>query len=498
MMSAALYRTALSFVAVVLGLAPCALHAQDAPQAPDSAATDSTAVVRKPTVAITPFFIEGVEDTFFTATVEVPEDRAKPDGRRIPLHVVIVPPLEKKAGLPPLFDIAGGPGVAATRSAPEYAAAWRMRREKRAVVLVDQRGTGQSGALQCPNLEPASRLEDGYDPGAVRRCRDELAQTADLSRYRTIDAVRDIEDVRNALAYDQIDMIGADYGTQVVQMYMREYPQNVHAAVMLGAVPLGERITLHQAANAEEILQRVLDDCDSDPDCGRAFPSLRREWSELLERLDAAPVRAEYYDSTGARGVEIRRGPFGEALRSLLDDTGMQRRVPLVIHEAAQDNFQPFLDLVFTQADSAIAQGLYLCVTCPEGATRIAADEIGPATDRTFAGRRGVDRQVEACAAWGLAPVSDEELAPVSSTVPTLLLSGGMDAVTPVAWSQEVSSRLTNSLVLVIDHLGHHPGSLENMECLETVIAEFFAKVSVIGLDTGCFATMTPPPFVTE
>ncbi|HEX5131821.1 MAG TPA: alpha/beta fold hydrolase [Candidatus Krumholzibacteria bacterium] len=474
-------------------------HAQEPVATPDSSAADSVAVVvRKPTVPITPFFIEGIEDTFLTATLEVPENRDLPDGRKIALHIVVVPAIERVKGAPPLFDIAGGPGMAATMGAAEYATALRIHRQRRDVVLVDQRGTGQSGPLRCAELEAPGGLGDIYDVAAVARCRDALAGGADLAHYTTLDAVRDLEDVRNALAYDQIDLSGISYGTLVVQTYMREYPENVHAAVMLGAVPLGEKIPLHHARNAEEILQRVLDDCDGDPDCGRAFPSLRREWGELLDALIDGPVLAQYTDSTGTRTVPVYRGPFCEKLRELLYSTSMQRRVPFLIHQAAVGNFQPFLDIAFVGGSSPFAEGMYLCVTCPEGTGRIAPDEIDAATARTFLGRYRVDRQIAACEAWGLAPRPETDFTPVTSTVPTLFINGSMDGVTPVAWAQEISARLTNSLVLVVDYLGHAPEGLTNMECYDRVIDEFFRAGSVAGLDTACLESMAPPEYTTE
>jgi pimeloyl-ACP methyl ester carboxylesterase len=169
-----------------------------------------------------------------------------------------------------------------------------------------------------------------------------------------------------------------------------------------------------------------------------------------------------------------------------------------LIHHAAQNDFQPFLQLALAGGGGFIAEGMYLCVTCPEGTMRIAPDEIDRATARTFPGRWRVDQQVGACAAWGLAALPDDDFEPVTSTIPTLFIAGGMDAVTPIAWAQEISSRLTNSLVLVIDHLGHFPDGLEHMECYDAVIAQFFEKGSVVGLDASCFDTMFPPAFTTE
>jgi pimeloyl-ACP methyl ester carboxylesterase len=482
-------------LALIIALIPSARA-----QSPDSTAADSSvAVPRGPTIPITPFFIEGIEDTFLTATLEVPENRDAPEGRKIALHIVIVPAVEKKTGRPPLFDIAGGPGIAATEGAAAYAGELRIHREQRDVVLVDQRGTGRSNPLHCPELEKASTLSDNDDLDAVRRCRDELAKGADLAHYSTLDAVHDIDDVRIALGYDKIDLAGLSYGTQVVQVYMREYPDHVHAALMMGTVPLGEQVPLHHARNAEEVLQKLLDDCDADPDCGRAFPSLRREWGELLEAFDVRSfVNAQYLDSTGSRNVRLPRGPFFETLRMLLLTTTMQRRVPLLIHEAATGNFQPFLEVALAGGEGTIAEGMYLSVACPEGTVRIAPAEIEAATTGTFCGRYRADRQVAMCREWGLAAAPEADLRPVTSAIPTLLLAGAMDYVTPIAWAQAVSSRLTNSLVLVIDHMGHYPGGLENMPCYDAVIDQFFRTGSVVGLDATCFATMRPPDFVTE
>jgi pimeloyl-ACP methyl ester carboxylesterase len=244
-------------------------------------------------------------------------------------------------------------------------------------------------------------------------------------------------------------------------------------------------------------MQRILDDCDADPACGGAFPSLRREWGDVLEMLDTGAVVAQYADSTGTRGVALQRGPFCEALRQMLVATSMQRMIPRMIHEAATGNFQPFLEAAMRGGFGG-ADGMYLCVTCPEGTTRITDAEIDAVTGGTFLGRYRVDRQVAACRIWGLPPAPEEDLRPVSGTVPTLFMTGSMDYVTPVDWAQEISSRLTNSLVLVVDDLGHRPEGLDNLSCYDEVIDRFFRSGSVIGLDTACLDSMPPPPFIVE
>lgn len=490
-----------ALVLAALSRIPAAPPSAGGQAPPDTAASDSAAVApKRPTIPLEPFFIEGLKDTFLTATLTVPENRDQKGGRTIPLHIVIVPSLDRTHKEAPLFDVASGAGVAATSEAEAYATTLKVHREHRDVVLVDQRGTGQSNPLRCTDLENASPLDDPLDPAAVAQCRDALSRVADLSHYGTVDAARDLDDVRDALAYDTIDLAGDSYGTLVVQAYMRLFPGHVRCAVMMGTIPPGEKIPLHQARNGDDVLQQVLDDCDGDPACGAAFPSLRREWDEVLDRFDATPlINIEYRDSVaGNRMVQIRRGPFCETLRMFLLRTTLQRQVPFLIHRAWTGNYQRFLELALQTHAGLLADGLYLCEVCPEGTTRIDPAEIGPACDGTFLGRYFVDRQIAACRTWGLPPAPDSDLEPVTSTVPTLLLAGGMDPVTPVEWAQEVSSRLTNSLVLVVDHMGHVPEGLTNMDCYEKVVEQFLTSGSIAGLDTSCFETMTPPAFTTQ
>jgi pimeloyl-ACP methyl ester carboxylesterase len=474
-----------------------ALSVSAAAQTP---APELPTVPRPRTLALSDYAVEGVAETLLAATLVVPEDRTQPDGRTISLHIVVVPALTAGLKDAPLFDIAGGPGISATSAAAWYAADSTGYRATRDVVLIDQRGTGKSSPLRCPEIESVSPLDNMYDPAAVKRCRDELEKNADLTQYGTLAAVRDLEAVRLALGFEKIDLMGLSYGTIVIQTYMREYPQNVRSAVMLGTVPIGEKIPLHHARAAEDVLQRLLDDCDRDPLCGEAFPSLRTEWKDLLARFEAGPVSAVYTDAVDTRMVVLQRGPFCEALRTLLITTTTQRKVPFIIHSAASDNFYPYFDAVMPDSGttSPFAEGMYLSVTCPEGTQRIQADEIDAETAGTFLGRYRVDQQIGACAEWPTAVLSDESLQPVTASVPTLLLAGGMDYVTPVAWAQEVSSRLSDSRVVVIDYLGHYPDGLANMPCLDAMILAFLRAGTTVGLDDSCVGAMVPPPFVTE
>ena len=204
-------------------------------------------------------------------TVEVPENRARARGRRIALNLVILKAASGQADLPPMFDIDGGPGLAVTKNAGFYAtdgAAYRARRE---IVMVDQRGTGGSNRLGCPELEaPDAPYRPMFPLEAVKRCRKALEAKADLRHYLTADAVADLEAVRIALGYGKIDLSGLSYGTTVALRYMATYPDKVRAALLMGVSPPTAMPPALHAPAAEGAFGLLAAQCEADAACGKA------------------------------------------------------------------------------------------------------------------------------------------------------------------------------------------------------------------------------------
>src|SRR5690606_16674253 len=175
-------------------------------------------------------------------TLEVPEDHATPDGRRIELAIALVP-AKGLAEADPIYMIAGGPGQSAIESFPSVAGAFSDARRNRHVILVDARGTGGSNPLDCPGFSDEAALAgiDGDSMEAPVRmtetCRDELQARADLRFYTTADHVRDLDLVRDTLGVERINLVGVSYGTRVAQQYAAAYPQHTRALVLDSVVP---------------------------------------------------------------------------------------------------------------------------------------------------------------------------------------------------------------------------------------------------------------------
>ena len=451
-------------------------------------------------MTLTPCPGEGLS-AFRCGTLQVPENRAVAGGRQIALNVLVLPARAPRSGQPPLYSLAGGPGMAATEDVSFFATDGRAHWQDRDVVLVDQRGTGRSAPLRCPALERTSPLQPMYPLELVRTCRDALAVDHDLTRYTTAASVHDLEAVRQALGHARIDLIGLSYGTRLAQAYAWTYPDRVRAMVLLGAIPKDRRLPLDHAANGQAVLDGVFAACAADAACNSAFPALRRDWKTVLARLDAGPMQAAFEREGRTEQVAITRGPFGEALRSTLLTTPGQRNLPYLVHRMAAGDFQPFLaPLLASPSASAIAEGLYLSLVCGEDTNRIEAGEIDAATTGTFLGRYRVDEQVAACREWPAAAVTATEAASPQPTLemPALLLAGTMDYVTPLSWARDIAADYPNSRVVPIEHLGHLPIGLEGMACYEDTITAFFRAGSAQSLDLSCIAKMTPPPFVLD
>src|SRR5205814_10058067 len=177
---------------------------------------------------VKPSRLPGIDEKLLCGQLTVFENRLTRTGRTIDLNVVVLPAFDQKKKAEPLFDLAGGPGAAATEGARFYAEQGKEYR-RRDVVLVDQRGTGKSNPLSLPEKKtPQDYLSEMYPVDYVKRLRQTLERRADLTQYTTSIAMDDLDDVRDWLGYDRINLIGVSYGTRAALVYLRRHPQLVH------------------------------------------------------------------------------------------------------------------------------------------------------------------------------------------------------------------------------------------------------------------------------
>jgi pimeloyl-ACP methyl ester carboxylesterase len=434
-------------------------------------------------------------------TIEVLEDRSKPDGRRIGINVVVAPALSETPRPDPVFYFAGGPGEGAAGNAPGFA---DVRRD-RDVVFVDQRGTGKSNRLDCdpPGSaeDPRGYFEEHYNEEMVRRCRETLEARADLALYTTSIAMDDVDEVRERLGYEQINLLGGSYGTRAAQVYMRRHTAHVRSAILIGTAGMKQHLPLYHARDSQASMDGLLAACAQDKACKKAFPRVRKELDTVIGRLSRAPARVKIDDpkTGGIIEVSISRGVFAENLRFSTYSPGGGVAAPLLIHRAHAGDFTPFARITLATEPwlrEALAWGMHLSVTCSEDVPFFPED-IGPLVAGTYLGDYRARLQQRACALWPRGELPEGYHEPVAVDVPTLLISGALDPVTPPRWAEEVAQHLPNHLHVVLAE-GHHGfGGLTNEECLVGVMTRFVDTGQVEGLDTSCVASMKRPAFLT-
>ncbi len=423
-------------------------------------------------------------------TLTVPEDRAQPDGRQITLRVAVVPAVSRSPEPDPVFLLAGGPGQAATEAFSDLISAFEQINQDRDLVLVDQRGTGQSNPLRCLDPEDETVMDEAQLIAALKACPARL--DADLRLYTTEIAMQDLDAVRAALGYARINLYGASYGTRAAQTYWRLYPDRVRAVVLDSVVDPAFRLLLDASLDGQRALELTLARCEADAACQAAYPDVRAELAAVLERLDAQPVDLAIANPlTGAPlAFTLTRDILTSVIFNALYAPEFVALLPLTIHTAYTDgNYAPLVAQAVS-LDAGLYDGMFYAVACAEDAPLITAAAAAAAAGPVFGDRTRTLREV--CAAWPQGAVSADFRAPIVSDTPALLLSGEADPITPPKYADVVARSLPNSLHLVAPGMGH---GLLIRGCVDRLVKDFIAQGALTGLDTTCVQAIQPPPF---
>jgi pimeloyl-ACP methyl ester carboxylesterase len=460
-----------------------------------AAAQPSARVLAGPTLALSPCDHLPAETGALCGAHSVWEDRDAASGRQLTLDVIVLPAREPDAEPDPVVFFAGGPGTAATAFAPGLAKAGF--RDRRDIVLIDQRGTAGDHLLACPSEQPGLQqvLDAGFDVEHLLACRDRLVQRADLTQYTTPIAMDDVAEVLDALGYGAVNVVGGSYGTRAALIFMRRHTQRVRSAVLSGVAPLAMKNPLFHARGAQDALDALFEACLSDPRSAAVLPDVAAEFEQVLARLEREPARTQATDPRTGQLVELRLGrdAFAEGVRKLSYASTRADALPALIHLAHRREYRPFVERVLEVELSvfdAIAMGMLLCVTCPGDVARISEEEIVEHTAGTYLGDGRVRRQLAICEQWPRGELPEGYAEPVSVDVPTLILSGSFDPVTPPAFGELLASQLPDSRHVVFP-LGHDlygpcPFGLEQ---------RFLEDPSPAEVDDSCVADMVVRPF---
>ncbi|WP_020210890.1 alpha/beta fold hydrolase [Gilvimarinus chinensis] len=439
----------------------------------------------------TPPIVNGAE----CGTLSVPLDPQAANGEQINLAIKRWPAISSVAEPDPVFIIAGGPGQSAIDVSDRLLPVFFNLRKKRDIVFVDQRGTGQSSSLHCElkhnlSLAQLSTDSEAQTLAELKQC---AAQHQTLAPFMLTDyAVADLDSVRSALGYTQVNVWGGSYGTRVALRYMAQYPKAVRSAVLDGLAPPDMSVPYSLGAGANQALATVSDECLARHDCAARYGNIEAHAKKLGQQLLAEPVSLTIDNPlTGEpETILLDANKFSALVRMALYDRIMSRLLPYTIHAAAGGNFEPVAALVsqFLGDDSQlnIAMGMHLSIMCNEDAG------VSPKPQQeNFLGVDLAKILLQACEFWPEARVAENYYNPVSANVPVLLLSGTADPVTPPKRGNEVAQHLPNATHLVAVG-AHHGVTLQT--CAGSVVTEFIRDLTVSERSRGCIESMVPMP----
>jgi pimeloyl-ACP methyl ester carboxylesterase len=395
-----------------------------------------------------PCVIEGVDAR--CGTFLVPENRAKPNGGQIGLHVVVLPAFSRPPRADAVTYLAGGPGEAATEFAADLSRQLSVLNVSRDIVLVDQRGTGRS------------------------------SPRGDVTQYGTSMAMDDLDAVRAALGYRQLDVLGSSYGATAAQIYLKLHPSSVRTLILSGATAIDVPFFGRYAVNAQRALDEIANLCASDPDCRKAYPDWERQFGALVKARNAEPV-------DGMTGDEV-----ASVVQHMLLDLEKAVSIPLVVSRAAEGDYAPLKEEGSGDLDADLNL-MGSSIWCNEPWTGL--DAKGPwGTDfdsytaaRIAAFRdscSSVPKRAEPRSLWTL---------PKSSPVPVLALVGGADPQDPIGNLSDLKRHFPDSRTIIFPHIGHQFGI---GGCLYPILMDFVDRGTTKGLDTTqCDGVVFVPPF---
>jgi pimeloyl-ACP methyl ester carboxylesterase len=293
-----------------------------------------------------------------------------------------------------------------------------------------------------------------------------------------------------------VNLYGGSYGTRAALVYLRRHPERVRSMVLDGVAPMDMKLPVYTARDAQRALNKLFDDCSRDDACRTAYPRLAERTTQLFARLDARPPRIQVaHPRTGvAEEIEVTSKVVAGIIFSALYSPLTGSLLPSLIERAERDDFQGLLALAFAgeSATDGMSLGMQLSVLCSEDSPRYTLDDLTREAAGTIFGTRLLTGQVAACQFWPKGAVDPGYYAPVVSDVPSLVLSGDLDPVTPPTWGISVVQHLRNGRHVVMPGTGH---GVAATACGNRMVTDFIDGADAQTLDTACVRSVQRPGF---
>ena len=445
-----------------------------------------------------PCRVDGIPNELKCGSLQRPLDPARPDGVKIDIHYLVVPAMARNKQPDAVLLLAGGPGQSAITVAPRVLQRLSRLNNRRDLVFIDQRGTGRSAPLECPDedkLPITEQLDTAAQMKRLDTCRATLEKLpyGDLRFFTTTIAMQDMEAVREALEVPQWNLIGGSYGTRAALEYLRQVPSRVRRTVIDGVAPPDMVLPASFSPDTQAALDKLIDAN------AKTHPDLRADWQKLLASLPRAVTVAQPLTGEPER-FTVDRELLLRAVRPPLYQPALAAGLPAAIHAAANDGrFDGLFGLTTAFAGGKgqkLAMGMHFSVICAEDLPRLAAATDKPGVDF---GHVDADMYTRVCKTWprGDVPAAFYQLPAAPS--PVLVLSGGADPATPARHGERVAKALAAGHPERVQHVvvpeaGH---GVMAVGCMRDVMFRFIDTkndAAALPQEVACATRIPRPP----
>ena len=441
----------------------------------------------------------------------VPENRTDPDSRKIELHVMVFGTSSRNPAPDPLVYLAGGPGSSIVETSVYQLPFFLRFLEERDVIVFDQRGVGASEpVLDCP--EDSQALFDNLDQHltveeeraihveALRACRERLVEEdVDFKGYNTAENAADVRDLRTALGIPEWNLYGVSYGTRLALATMRDYPEGIRSVVLDSTFPLDVDFYSSIVPNAGRAFKTLFDECAASPACSRAYPDLESKLYATAALLDEKPGNTTVFNPFTRQSHEVV--VTGDRLvDTVFDALYVKDFIPLLpelIYDAAEYEFDVF-EIIFGTILGQIdfrSSGMYFSVNCADEAPFTTRAQVEAASDShpDLAPFLQPGSIFDICGFWGTEP-DDIKSDPLNVDIPTLVLAGRFDPITPPEWGRRADAAIEGSHYLEFPNAAH--GVLGSSGCSFDITLAFLRDPG-LQPDASCIAQLPSTAFKT-
>jgi pimeloyl-ACP methyl ester carboxylesterase len=334
---------------------------------------------------------------------------------------------------------------------------------------------------------------------AMDSCQTRLeSEGIDLSGYNSAENAADLQDLRVALGYEQWNLYGISYGTRLALTAMRDQPLGIRSVILDSTYPPQVDLYAELVPDARRAFTEVFEACRADRGCNGAYPNLEGAVFDLAGRLDAKPAELEVWNPATDRTIHAKMNGdlFLAALFQSMYSSYWIEEIPATVFAALGGDTEALTplagDLFFTH--DSTSNGMHYAVQCREEAPFGSLDRMAAAAQADpVLGSALAEPVFGICQDWALPPAAPRENEPVRSDIPTFVLAGEFDPITPPAWGRLAADTLARGYYFEFPGVGH--GASVDDICPLMMTLEFLDNPNVAP-DSSCIAEMAPPEFL--